>query len=357
VIAPGPRDELGAPNASIAPAGLKEPRARVLRVAGPALPYDRTYHLLGRFDKIRSMVQDERPDVFEAHSPYLATAALVRCGRQAAKVRTAFWHADHLGAYVEPALARLLGERVAEVVANQLWTWARALLAPFDAIFVAGVAQAEKLRSAGVRRVIHVPFGVDVRLFQPGARSEARKRELTRGAPGTLLVGVGRFAVEKRWDVVLDAFGRLRKDAPVTLLLFGDGPERERLVRRAPPGVHFADFEKDRGKLASALASADMLVHPCPYETFGLAVAEAVACGVPVVVPDKGGARESADPSCSEVYRSLDADACAAAIERLLARGGPDLDARALDAAARVPTVDQHFARVLSVYDSLLHKC
>src|SRR5208283_726128 len=69
VIAPGPRDELGAPDASIAPAGSKSPRARVLRVAGPALPYDRTYHLLGGFDKIRTMVRAECPDVFEAHSP------------------------------------------------------------------------------------------------------------------------------------------------------------------------------------------------------------------------------------------------------------------------------------------------
>jgi alpha-1,6-mannosyltransferase len=356
VIAPGPRDELGAPYASIAPEGSSASRARVLRVAGPALPYDRTYHLLGRFDKIRKMVRAESPDVFEAHSPYLATAALVRCGKQAAKVRTAFWHADHLGAYVEPALARVLGERAAEMIANQLWTWAPALLAPFDAIFVAGVAQAQKLLSAGVKRVVHVPFGVDVRLFHPGARSQARRRELTRGMPGALLVGVGRFAFEKRWDVVIDAFARTTRGKDATLLLFGDGPERERLERRAPPNVYFVDFEKDRAKLASALASADMLVHSCPYETFGLAVAEAAACGVPVVVPDKGGAVESADPSCSETYRSLDAEACAAAIDRLLARLGPDLAARALAVAARVPTVEQHFVRVLSEYDGLLHE-
>lgn len=354
VIAPGPRDEIGPPDASNAPAEWRAPRARVLRVAGPALPYDRTYHLLGRFDKIRSMVQAERPDVFEAHSPYLATAAVVGCGWRAARARTAFWHADHLGAYVQPALARLVGEHSADVLERQLWTWIRALLAPFDATFVAGVAQARKLRSAGVKHVVHVPFGVDVLMFRPGARSEARKRELTRGMPGALLVGVGRFAIEKRWDVVLDAFARVREGRAATLLLFGDGPERERLERRAAPGVYFANFEKDRAKLASAMASADMLVHSCPYETFGLAVAEAAACGLPVVVPDKGGAAESADPSCSETYRSLDADACAAAIERLLARSGPELEARAIAAAARVPTVAQHFASVLSVYDALL---
>jgi alpha-1,6-mannosyltransferase len=323
-------------------------------VAGPSLPYDRTYHLLGRFDKIRSLVRAERPDVLEAHSPYLATAAVLACGRHAAPVRTAFWHADHLGAYVEPALARLLGERAAASLARPLWTGVRALLAPFDATFVAGVAQSKKLRSAGVNDVVVVPFGVDVRTFHPGARNEARRHELTRGKAGVLLVGVGRFALEKRWDVVLDAFARARLGRDATLVLFGDGPERERLERRAPPGVRFASFEKDRARLAGALASADLLVHACPYETFGLAVAEAAACGLPVVVPDRGGAAESADPSCSETYRSLDVDACAAAIERLLARSGRDLEERARAAASRVPTIDEHFARVLATYDALL---
>jgi alpha-1,6-mannosyltransferase len=113
-------------------------------------------------------------------------------------------------------------------------------------------------------------------------------------------------------------------------------------------------FEQDRARLASALASADVLVHGCPYETFGLGVAEAVACGAPVVVPDAGGAAASADRTCSETYASLDAEACAAAIERVLSRSTGELRAYALEAAARVPTAAQHFERVTSVYRDLL---
>ena len=356
VIAPGPRDEPASAYAISAPAARTTPQTRVLRVAGPSLPYDRTYHLLGRFDKIRTLVQRERPDVIEAHSPYLATAAVVACGRRAAPVRTAFLHADHVGAYVEPALARVLGKRAAANVAKPLWTGFRALLAPYDATFAAGVAQAKKLSRAGVPNVVLVPFGVDVRTFHPGARSVDVRRDLARGGPGPLLVGVGRFAIEKRWDVVLDAFARARLGPSAVLVLFGDGPERERLERRAPAGVFFRGFERDRGKLAASLASADMLVHGCPYETFGLAVAEAAACAVPVVVPDAGGAAESADPACSETYAALDVEACARAIERLAARGGDDLEHRARDAAARVPTLDEHFARVISTYEALLHE-
>ncbi len=326
----------------------------MLRVAGPSLPYDPTYHLLGRFGKIRSIVLAERPDVLEAHSPYLATAAVLACGRSAARVRTAFWHADHVGTYVRPALAQHLGETAADVVATPLWGCVRALLAPFDATFVAGVAQETRLRSAGVKNIVHVPFGVDTRTFAPSARSDPRRLDLLAGSTGPLLVGVGRFAVEKRWDVVLDAFARVRARRGGTLVLFGDGPERDRLRSRASEGVRFAGFETDRRQLATALASADVLVHGCPYETFGIGVAEAVACGLPVVVPDAGGAAESVDLACGETYRSLDADACAQAIERLLMRDATSLRERALNAASRVPTLEQHFGQVVSTYDDLL---
>jgi len=358
VIAPGPRDEESAAYAKDGPRG----RSRVIRIGGPPLPYDRTYHLLGRFDKIRALVREIRPDVVEAHSPYLAAAAIVACGRDAAGVRTAFWHADHVGTYVEPAIERALGRRAAATLARPLWMGIRGLLAPFAATFVAGDAQAARLRAAGVRRVVHVPFGVEVGVFRPQARDEARRRELLGGAAGPLLVGVGRFAVEKRWDVVLGAFARLRAAPPArsgapgepVLVLFGDGPERDRLERGTPPGVRFGGFERDRARLAGALASADVLVHGCPYETFGLGVAEAVACGLPVVVPDAGGAAASADPACSERYRSLDAADCARAIERLLARDPGELRTRALEAAARVPTATQHVERVVATYEDLL---
>jgi alpha-1,6-mannosyltransferase len=234
----------------------------------------------------------------------------------------------------------------------------RALLLPFDATFVAGKVQATRLRAAGVRDVVHVPLGVDGRSFRSEGVDEARRRELLGdAAEGTLLmVGVGRFAIEKRWDVVIEAFERIRARHAAVLVLFGDGPERAGLERRAPPGVRFAGFDKDRARLGRSLAAADLLVHGCPCETYGLGVAEAVASGLPVVVPDGGGAAESTDASCAEIYPSNDPAACAAAIERLLARDPAELRAAARAVATRVPTIDSHFAKVLATYQDLLHE-
>jgi alpha-1,6-mannosyltransferase len=291
------------------------------------MPYDPTYHWLARLDKIRAFVKRERPDVLEVHSPYLATLGAFVAGRT--PVRTFWWHADPIDTYLAVA-------KIPEAFGLPLWRGLAWMLSRFDAVLAAGKTQVEKLKKHGIKTVFHIPFGVDKRVFHP----RPRRRHLM-----PLLVGVGRFAVEKRWDVVLDAFARLRTEA--TLVLYGDGPERARLQARAGPRVVFKGFEKDRAKLAEALAGADLLVHGCPHETFGLSIAEAMACGTPVVVPDRGGACEAVEDASGMTYESENAEACAAAIETMLAR---NIRAK----TDKVWSIEDHFARVVEVYGELL---
>lgn len=357
MVAPGPRDEdrlLYTKEGEGTSAACGS--SRVLRVAGPALPYDPTYHLLGRVDKIRALVRREHPDVLEVHSPYLAMGAALAVPRADFGIRTFFWHADFIDTYLRVMLERRVSSRVADVLLAPLWRGVREVAAQCDATIVAGRWQRDKLASHGFPRVELVPFGVERSVFRPEARSEERRRELA-GGRAKLLVGVGRFAVEKRWDVVLDAFIAVRaRGVDATLVLFGDGPERAAMEARVAgrEDVRFMGFVKEREALASAFASADLLVHGCPYETFGLGVAEAMACALPVVVPDEGGASESVDATCGATYRSRDAAACAAAIEGMLAREPAELRARALEAAGKVPSLEQHFDDVLALYERLL---
>jgi alpha-1,6-mannosyltransferase len=118
--------------------------------------------------------------------------------------------------------------------------------------------------------------------------------------------------------------------------------------------VRFMGFEKDRMKLVTALASADVLLHGCPYETFGFAVAEAMSVGLPVVVPDGGGAGELAHGACSERYSPGDVDGCVAAITRLLAREPESLRRGALRAAEAFPSIYEQFAKTYEAYAELL---
>ncbi len=335
------------------------PEAKVIRVGGRALPYDPTYHLLWRIDKIRGICERERPDVLEINSPYVAAASALSVPRTSFGIRTFMWHADFIDTYLRVMLERRLPSRAADVVLEPLWAMVRTIARGCDATFVAAKWQVEKLAAHGVPRVVHLPFGVEKSVFFAAARDAETRRALLGNAPANtaLLVGVGRFAWEKRWDVVLDAFVMLRKTREARLVLFGDGPERAAMEARVSgrADVTFAGFERDRATLARALASADVLVHGCPFETFGLGVAEALSCGLPVVVPDDGGAAELADGGGGTRYRTGDVAACALAIGAVLG----DLEAMregACRASARVPTVNEQFARTCDAYRELLAK-
>jgi alpha-1,6-mannosyltransferase len=354
----------------------------VIRVGGPASPYDPTYHLLLRFDKIAGIVARERPDVLEVHSPYLAALGVMRAKRAHYGIRTFQWHSDFIDTYAGVLEARLrrdvpmLPARVwsraigpGSRATAPLWGLVRSIARRCDATLVAADWQVAKLVAHGVPRVVRVPFGIEREVFRPDARSYEGRRELlalashdTRRDDAVILVGVGRFAIEKRWDIVIDAFLRLRArhpDRDMVLVLIGDGPERERMTARAAgsPDIVMPGFVKGRDALARMLASADALVHGCPFETFGLSIAEAMSCGLPTVVPDEGGAAEMHVPEAGERYRALDVDACADATERLLARLAIDpapVRAGAIAAAARLPNVVEQFQGQIALYEELL---
>jgi alpha-1,6-mannosyltransferase len=332
--------------------------ARLVRLAGPSLPYDPTYHLLWRVDKVRALVAREHPDVLGIHSPYLAAVAAMSVPRSHFGVRIFTWHSDFIDTYLRVMLERHASPRLTSGALEPLWALVRGIGRGCDATFVASRWQAEKLASHGVARVTQVPFGIERRTFSASRRSEERRHALLgRGRHDwALLVGMGRFAVEKRWDVVLHAFTKLRETTNSVLVLFGDGPERAKMEElvQGRDDVHFAGFETDRTRLAEALASADALVHGCPYETFGLSIAEAMSCGLPAVVPDEGGAAEMVDEANGETYASLDADECARSIARLLARDARSLRRGALEAAARIPDVREQFAATFDAYREVL---
>ena len=79
--------------------------------------------------------------------------------------------------------------------------------------------------------------------------------------------------------MVIEATTRARADVPIGLVMVGDGIDRARVRRAAAGKAHFHLIPpiRDRGLLAAHLASADVLVHGCDSETFGLLPAEAMA--------------------------------------------------------------------------------
>jgi len=94
----------------------------------------------------------------------------------------------------------------------------------------------------------------------------------------------------KRVGLLLDAIERRPELQEIEIRVFGTGWELDQLSARARqscPNVEFAGFTD---KIDDELAASDLLIHLCPSEPFGLAILEAMAAGVPVLVPNRGGA-------------------------------------------------------------------
>jgi alpha-1,6-mannosyltransferase len=186
---------------------------------------------------------------------------------------------------------------------------------------------------------------------------DLRRRLLERcglAEDGLLLLGVGRHAPEKRWPMVIEAVMSAGCACPVGLVLVGNGRERTRIVRLIGdnPHVHLLAPIADRCGLARLMASADALVHGCEAETFCMVAAEAAASGLPLIVPDRGGASDQARVEIGDVtYSAGQAASLAAAIERFGRKRVGAIAGRPASASAR--SMDDHFASLFVHYEGL----
>ena len=160
-----------------------------------------------------------------------------------------------------------------------------------DATMVPTRQLANALASTGFERLHVVPRGIDTQLFSPTKRSPALRQSWNADADTVVMLYVGRLAVEKNLEVVLQTYAMARQQNKNTkLVLVGDGPLRHDL-ETSHPDVIFAGF-KTGEDLAAHYASADMFVFASLTETFGNVTLEAMASGLAVVAYNHAAAGE-----------------------------------------------------------------
>ena len=163
-------------------------------------------------------------------------------------------------------------------------------------------------------RTVVVANGVPVKRISEAA--PASKREVTGSDSAPVVLFSARFQPQKDHATVLRAVAKV---PVVHLALAGDGelrPEMEVLAERLGirARVHFLGRRAD---IPSLLKMADLYVHSSISEGFGIAVAEALAAGLPVIASDVPGLNEVVAGG-GILFQTGDVDSLAGHISRLL---------------------------------------
>lgn len=295
---------------------------RVLHLCAPAL-----------LDADRE--REAAPDVRVRQVPYSMSrpATLLPAIRQ---IRRAAAHADLVHTMAFPALFPVARSRVrAPWVHTEHWSGlvsvphslrarlGSAVLRPDlrrpDAVVAVGAPLARVID--GYRRDATAVIGNRVRLAAPGSLPQPPE---DRGSEPLRLIGVGNVIGAKGALEAVRAVELLaRRGIDARLEWVGEGPlsaemrglaqqlgiaERVSLLGHRPPE-----------EVSAALTGAHLFVLPTAGETFGVAVAEALGHGLPVVTSGTGGHLEFLPPEASRVTAERSGAAVASAIEELVA--------------------------------------
>ncbi|MDQ7055462.1 MAG: glycosyltransferase [Persephonella sp.] len=106
-----------------------------------------------------------------------------------------------------------------------------------------------------------------------------------------VILYTGRVAKEKDLDVFIEVAERFENNKDVKFVIVGDGPYKKEIQHRAKNVVFTGYLEGE--ELSKAYASSFLFLFPSTTETFGNVVLEALASGLPVLVSDKGAAKEN----------------------------------------------------------------
>lgn len=259
---------------------------------------------VGLVTRLRRLIRAERPDVIHLHS------------RRGADV----W--GGMAGRLE-GVPVVLSRRVDNTEAR----WAVALkYRLYDRVIAISRGIQSVLASEGVPRskLRCVPSAVDTAQYRPDTSAMDWFRAEFGVKPGQPVVGmVAQLIARKGHQTLLDAMPAVVQAHPdVKVLLFGQGPEAEKITTRVAASplltahVSMAGFRKDLPKVLPCL---DLVVHPAFMEGLGVALLQAAACGVPLIGGRAGGIPEIVRPGVNgELIEPGDVAGLAVAMNTLL---------------------------------------
>ena len=197
---------------------------------------------------------------------------------------------------------------------------------------------------------------VDEREYYPN-KSSNLKSHFNIEEDEKVIIHVSNFRKVKHVEDVVSSFAYIRKKMPAKLLLVGDGPEMNNIVKQ----VDSLGLEKDvmflgkQNNVSELYSISDLKLLLSEKESFGLVLLEAMACGVPCIGTNIGGIPEVIEHGSNGYIAPLhDVESVACYALKLLT--DKDIHNRMRNAALETVSQKFHSSLIVSQYEKLYEK-
>ena len=271
-------------------------RGKIWKVRGPLVNRTSRYRWMLDLPSLLQILYRESPEIIEAGDPYHAAMLARNWANRRGSDFYMFYHSHFPDAMLRTVL-KFAGTWARKWVERVAGDYLRNLADKGKGVFVGSHHLMRVLDGWGVRRLIHLPLGVDTSVYQPDRgrdRLEIR-RKLGLPTDRPVLLYVGRFSPDKDTALLLRSWIKLHQfhSGPWMGVMIGDGQMTDIVEKfcHHTPQVRRIPFLHNPQELADWYRAADLLVHPGRWETFGLVSLEAQGCGLPTVA-FRGGAMD-----------------------------------------------------------------
>lgn len=225
-------------------------------------------------EQIDEMLAEHQFDILHFHEPWVPMLSAQILSRSKC-VNVATFH------------AKLPETLMTRTIIKVVTPYTKSVLKYIDEFTAVSPAAAEYVTSLTDKPVALIPNGIDLNIYKAPARRSDNKKQKT-------IFYVGRLEQRKGVKHLIHAFELLtQKDPDVSLIIAGDGPDRQKLEALAGDlhlqNVAFVGYVSDKEKI-HYLRTSDIYCSPALYgESFGIVLLEAMATGTVVVAGDNPG--------------------------------------------------------------------
>ena len=284
-------------------------------------------------NEILRQLEETGFDIIHSHCPVMSTL-LARALRERIHVPLVFTYHTKFDIDIANAVrSKMLRESLTKFLIQNV--------AACDEVWVVSNGAGENLRKLGYEGSYSVmPNGVDLprgRVADDLIRETTADFDLPAGVPVFLFVG--RMMWYKGLRIILDALKQLADDGLDFRMVFvGDGMEKEEIVSYSRSlglegKVLFSEAIRNRERIRAWYCRADLFLFPSTFDTNGLVVREAAACGLASVLIRGSCAAEDVTDGESGFLIEENADSMASMLRRLIA--APESMARVGEGAQR----------------------